>query len=160
MSLNIKEDQKLIKTYKDVPKQLAQAIEGLSDSDLDKTRVNGKWSIRETIHHIIDCDMNYFQINRYALADTETKFMFNEFDGNVWSRNLNYNNRPVDLEIKLFGLMREYIAYLCSSIPNSLDRVLVHEQGTARVRDALEHDNQHAFHHIEQIHETRRIHNL
>jgi hypothetical protein len=140
VSINVKEDHELIETYKHFPNKLVQAIEGLSDSDLDKTREIGKWTIREIIHHIIDCDMNYFQIDRFALADTGAKFMFNEFDGNVWVKAINYNNRPVELELKLFGLMREYIAYLCSSLPNSLDRVLVHEHGRAKVRDAIEHD--------------------
>jgi hypothetical protein len=150
----------LIDTYKRAPHELTQAIAGLSDFDLDKTRAIDKWSIREIIHHIIDCDMNYFQINRYALADTGAKFLFNDFDSHVWNQTMNYNNRPVSLEVQLFGIMREYIAYLCSSLPNSLDRVLVHEHGKATVRDAIKHDIQHAAHHIEQILETRRVHNM
>ena len=160
MRLNATEDQKLIDTYKDAPNELARAIAGLSDSDLDKTRASGKWSIRETIHHLIDCDMNYFQINRYALAGTGAKFMFNDFDGDIWGKTMNYNNRPVEAEMKLFGMMREYIAYLCISLPDSLDRELVHEHGKASVRDALKHDIQHASHHIEQIVETRKLHNI
>ena len=153
-------DLELIDTYKRAPLELSQAIAGLSDFELDKTRAKGKWSIREIVHHIIDCDMNYFQINRYALADSGSKFLFNEFDSHVWNQKMNYNNRPVSLEVKLFSTMREYIAYLCNSLPNSMDRVLVHELGKATVRDAIKHDIQHAAHHIEQILETRRIHNI
>ena len=64
------------------------------------------------------------------------------------------------MEIKLFTILREYISYLCISLPNSLDRVLVHEQGKATVRDALKHDIQHVLHHIEQILETRRLNKI
>ncbi|WP_227793476.1 DinB family protein [Paenibacillus guangzhouensis] len=154
------EDLELIDTYKRAPLELSQAIAGLCDVELDLTRANGKWSIREIIHHIIDCDMNYFQINRYALADSGAKFLFNAFDSHVWNQTMNYKNRSVSLELKLFGMMREYIAYLCNFLPNSMDRVLVHEFGTATVRDAIKHDIQHAANHIEQILETRRIHNI
>lgn len=155
-----REDRELIETYKRAPIKLTQAITGLSDFDMDKTRAQGKWSIREIVHHIIDCDMNYFQINRYALADTGANYLFNEFDGDVWNSKMNYINRPIELEVKLFTMMREYIAYLCTYLPNSLERVLVHEHGKATVRDALKHDIQHAAHHIEQILETRRLHNI
>lgn len=154
------EDYELIDKYKRAASELCQAVKGLSDLDFDKTREPGKWSIREIVHHIVDCDMNYFQINRYALADTGAKYLFNEFDSHVWSKTMNYNKRPVELEVKLFGIMREYIAYLCNSLPNSLDRVLLHEHGKATVRDAIKHDIQHATHHIGQIFETRIVHNI
>jgi len=160
MSLRSADDQELIETYKRVPNVLNQAIIGLSDSDMDKTRAPGKWSIREVVHHIVDCDMNYFQINRFALADTGETYLFNQFDGDVWNFKMNYKDRPIELEMKLFTMLREYIAYLCASLPNSLDRVLMHEHGKATVRDALNHDIQHASHHIAQILETRKLHNL
>lgn len=154
------DDQDLIAAYTKAPNELKQAIADLSDSDMDQTRSPGKWSIREIVHHVIDCDLNYFQINRYALADTGATFMFNEFDGNVWSTKMDYHNRSVEFEMKVFAMMREYIAYLCTTLPNSLDRVLVHEHGKATVRDALKHDIQHTSHHIKQIIETRKVHNI
>jgi len=154
------EDLELIDAYKRAPLELTQAIAGLSNLELNKARAAGKWSIRELVHHIIDCDMNYFQINRFALADTGAKFLFNAFEPPVWNETMNHKIRPVELEVKLFGMMREYIAYLCVTLPNSFDRVLVHEYGKATVRDAINHDIQHAAHHIEQILETRRIHNM
>ncbi|MEH7383725.1 DinB family protein [Bacillus sp. JJ1533] len=160
MYLRTIDDQELIESYKRAPIELMQAITGLSDSGMDKTRAPGKWSIREIVHHIIDCDMNYFQINRYALADTGATYLFNEFDGDFWSFKMNYKNRSIELEMKLFTMMREYIAYLCTFFPNSLDRVLVREQGKATVRDALIHDIQHVVHHIEQILETRRLNKI
>ncbi|WP_233713504.1 DinB family protein [Lederbergia citri] len=154
------QDTDLINQYNEAPKKLADALSGLSDNELDKKRAEGKWSIREIAHHIIECDLNYFQINRYALADTGAKFIFNEFDPNTWNQNMEHSKRSIQLELQLFTIMREYIAYLCSSLPNGFDRVLIHQDGKATVRDALQHDIQHANHHIEQILETKKIHNL
>jgi len=160
MCVKTADDQELIESYKKAPSELMHAITGLSDSEMDKTRAPGKWSIREIVHHIIDCDMNYFQINRYALADTGATYLFNPFDGDFWSSKMNYNNRSIELEMKLFSMMREYIAYMCILFQDSLDRVLVHEHGKITVREALRHDNQHVLHHIEQILETRRLNNI
>jgi uncharacterized damage-inducible protein DinB len=153
-------DAEIIYRYNLAPKKLEEALLNLSEIDLDKKRAENKWSIREITHHIIECDLNYFQINRYALADTGVKYIFNDFDSHVWNKNLDHVSRPVQLEIQLFKLIREYITYLSQSFPNALDRILIHQNGKVTVRDALNHDIQHAYHHIDQIIETRRIHNI
>ncbi|AFH63969.1 DinB family protein [Paenibacillus caseinilyticus] len=159
MQLN-EDDRELIGIYQRAGGELAQAIEGLSGRELDRTREPGKWSIREIVHHIVDCDMNYFQINRYALADTGETYFFPVFDAGVWNRTMQHAMRSVEREVKLFGAMRDYIAYLCTVLPGAMDRTLVHEHGRAQVRDAIRHDIAHAAHHIRQIRETRSVHRL
>ncbi|GAB6926318.1 hypothetical protein JCM10914A_03010 [Paenibacillus sp. JCM 10914] len=154
------EDLKVVQTYKDAPKVLHEVLDSLSEKDLDLSRGEGKWTIREIVHHIVECDLNYFQINRYALANTGEKYIFNEFDAQVWNQTMNHYQRNVRIELQLFSTIREYISYLCEVIPNSLDRILVHQNGKATVRDALNHDINHSYHHIEQIKETKRIHNI
>lgn len=154
------EDLKIIKLYNDAPKVLMGVIDGLSDKELDLSRGVGKWNIREIVHHIVECDLNYFQINRYALANTGEKYFFNEFDTHVWNRNMNHGKRAIKIEVQLLCTVREYISYLCETIPDSLNRILVHQNGEATVREALNHDINHSYHHIEQIKETRRIHNI
>jgi len=155
-----KEDLKVLQRYKDAPKVLMGVLDSLSDEELDLTRGDGKWSIREIVHHIVECDLNYFQINRYALANTGKKYFFNEFDSHVWNYNMDHRKRPINLEVQLFCTVREYISYLCETIPNALDRSLIHQNGEATVRDALNHDITHAYHHIDQINETKRIHKI
>lgn len=133
---------------------------GLSDLDLDKCREEGKWSIRQLVHHIVDCDLNYLQLNRYALAQTGEIFTSGEFNPDVWAKMMDYNSRPIHMELKMFAFIREYITYLCSSLFNSLDREIRLEHGQFNVRDALIHDTRHAQHHIDQITETRQFHGI
>ena len=154
------EDFKIIQKYKVAPKILMEVLNGLSEKELDLSREDGKWTIREIVHHIVECDLNYFQINRYALANTGEKFIFNEFDARVWNQSMHHNHRNIRIELQLFSTIREYISYLCEIIPDSLDRILVHQNGNATVRDALNHDINHSYHHIEQINETKRLHNI
>ncbi|WP_258171167.1 DinB family protein [Paenibacillus sp. R14(2021)] len=154
------EDHELIKRYKIAPMKLEEALSNLSDLELNQKRAEGKWSIREITHHIIECDLNYFHINRFALAGSEQTYIFNDFDPHIWNKNLEHLQRPVQLEIQLFKLIREYISYLCMILPNALDRELVHQDGRATIRDAINHDNLHAYHHIDQIYEIRKIHDI
>lgn len=154
------EDLKIIQLYHNAPRALSEALSGLSEKELDLSRVEGKWTIREIVHHIVECDLNYFQINRYALANTGEKYFFNEFDAHVWNKTMNHSQRNINTELQLLSTIRGYISYLCEITPDSLDRVLVHENGRATVRDALNHDNHHAYHHINQILETRIVHNV
>lgn len=154
------EDFGIVNRYKKASEALQEAVKNLSEESMDLARDHGKWTIREIVHHIVECDLNYFQINRYALANTGAKYLFNEFDAHLWKENMEHSNRSVHIEVKLFEMMRNYIAYLCETLPNALDRILIHQNGQATVRDALKHDIEHSYHHIEQILETRRVHKV
>jgi uncharacterized damage-inducible protein DinB len=153
-------DLELVNNYSSTSDLLIKALSGLSESELDLCRAPGKWSIRQIVHHIVDCEMNYFQYDRYALSNTDRKFHFPDFNADTWAINLEYSSRPIQLELRFFTLIREYITYLCSTLPNSLDRTLKHEEGEFTVRQALEHDIAHAQHHINQIIETRKVHKV
>lgn len=85
------EDFKVIQTYREAARILMEVLDGLDDRELDLSRGEGKWTIREIVHHIVECDLNYFRINRYALANTGEKYFFNEFDAHVWNQSMNHN---------------------------------------------------------------------
>lgn len=154
------QDLELLHQYSALPNLLVETVSGLSGDDLDRCRAPGKWSIRQIVHHIVDCEMNYFQYDRYALANTEAKFHFPDFNADTWADHMEYGSRPIELELRFFALIREYIAYLCRTLPDALDRTLKHAEGAFTVRQALQHDNAHARHHIDQIVETKNVHRL
>jgi hypothetical protein len=156
--INNASDRELVNRYSSIPNLLIEALTGLTENQLDLCRDSGKWSIRQIVHHIVDCEMNYFQYDRYALSNTDRKFIFPDFNADTWAVNMQYSNRPIQLELRFFSLIREYITYRCNSLPDSLVRTLKHEDGQFTVNQALEHDNAHALHHINQINETRKTH--
>ena len=47
----------LIARYKDGYREVAAALEGASDKDLDSRPAPGKWSAREIVHHLADSEM-------------------------------------------------------------------------------------------------------
>ena len=153
-------DLEILTNYNSAPNLLIEVLSGLSESELDLCRAPGKWSIRQIVHHIVDCEMNYFQYDRYALSNTDRIFQFPDFNPDTWAKNMDYSSRPIHLELRFFALIREYITYLCRTLPNSLDRTLKHEGGEFTVRQALLHDIAHAKHHMNQIMETKKVHQL
>jgi uncharacterized damage-inducible protein DinB len=55
--MNAPESQtSVVARYAEGPAQLEQAIAGLQDADLDASPVQGGWTIRQIVHHIVDGD--------------------------------------------------------------------------------------------------------
>ncbi|WP_409343356.1 DinB family protein [Paenibacillus sp. MBLB4367] len=154
-------DRALLNQYSEQSKQLVNAVSGLSAEQLDFCRSPGKWSIRQLVHHIVDCELNYFQTHRIALSNTGHRFIFDGgFDPDIWADSMKYSQRSIELELRLFELIREYIVYLYQTLSAPLDRVVSMENGSVVVRDEMNWDVSHADHHINQILETRRVHNI
>ena len=47
----------LIARYKDGYREVAAALEGASDRELDSKPAPGKWSARDIVHHLADSEM-------------------------------------------------------------------------------------------------------
>jgi hypothetical protein len=50
------------------PDDLTHALAGLSEPDLDLARGPGKWTIRQTVHHVVDGDSMWGMCARVAMA--------------------------------------------------------------------------------------------
>ncbi|QHW33689.1 DinB family protein [Paenibacillus rhizovicinus] len=154
-------DRVLLNQYRNQPKHLLDAITGLTSEQLDLCRAPGKWTIRQLLHHIVDCELNYFQKHRVAFSNTGHKFIFDDgFDPDIWADSMKYSERPIYVELKLFELVREYIVYLYETLSVPLDRVVTIGNEQVIIRDEVIWDLSHANHHIDQILETRSVHSL
>jgi hypothetical protein len=47
----------LIEKYKDGYRAVAEAVQGVSEKELDAQPAPGKWSPREIVHHLADSEM-------------------------------------------------------------------------------------------------------
>src|SRR5689334_8381247 len=61
--------QAFIQTVKDLPSNIASAVKGLSDQQLDTPYRDGGWTLRQTVHHVADSHIN--SLCRFKLALTE-----------------------------------------------------------------------------------------
>ena len=58
-----------IDTLAALPQQLAAALDGLTDSQIDTPYRPGGWTIRQLIHHIADSDLTAYSWMRLALTE-------------------------------------------------------------------------------------------
>ena len=64
-------NQDLIDRLRILPDQVAKAVDGLNDEQLDTPYGEGKWTIRQVVHHLADSHANANA--RFKLTMTEEK---------------------------------------------------------------------------------------
>lgn len=58
-----------IEDYLAGPEQLRQAIEGMTDAELDAAPIPGKWSTRQVVCHIADFEPVYADRMKWVLVE-------------------------------------------------------------------------------------------
>src|SRR6266850_5645454 len=95
----------LIKRYKDGYKQVADALQGISDAEWDFKREPGKWSAREIVHHLADSESNSAIRLRKLLAEAYP--VMQAYDQELYAVLLRYNTRDPAPALELFRTVRE-----------------------------------------------------
>ncbi len=72
-----------LKSLRQTPLKLRQAVAGLSAEQLDTPYRDGGWTIRQLVHHIADSHMNSYIRFRWTL--TEDKPTIKAYDQNLWA---------------------------------------------------------------------------
>jgi catechol 2,3-dioxygenase-like lactoylglutathione lyase family enzyme len=151
-------DEVILRAYAEGPEQLEAALEGLSGSDLDLTRAPGKWSIRQTVLHMVDSDLGFLHRIKYALAEPGRTYVTNPYSQDTWAEATAYAERPIETEVRLFRLQREHVLGLCRHLPDAMSRTVIVGGRAVAVRDMLRMLAWHVEGHLQQIRETRRVH--
>jgi catechol 2,3-dioxygenase-like lactoylglutathione lyase family enzyme len=151
--------EEIISYYESAPVRLKEALKGLKDHDLDLTRAQGKWSIRQIVLHLVDSDATSLAMTKFALAEPGREFNSNSYNPDVWAEGLDYSNRSIEIEVELFTAIRKHIVGLLQHLPNALERyVQISDGPIVTIKDRIRPLMSHALGHIEQINETRKIH--
>lgn len=82
-----------------------EMIDGLSETDLDFAYGDGKWTIKEVIGHIIDCELVF--LYRALTVSRQDKTSLPGFEQNDWLAASNYNRMSKSQLINLFKSTRE-----------------------------------------------------
>jgi catechol 2,3-dioxygenase-like lactoylglutathione lyase family enzyme len=154
-------DEQIISGYQRGPILLQEALTGLEERQFDLRRAPGKWSIRETVLHLVDSDVTTAITMKFALAEPGRIFTRSPYNPDQWAVGAAYARRPIHVEVQLFSLIRQHILGICHVLPDALDRTVVRENGeVVSVRFLMKLLAGHAMGHINQVWETRRVHNL
>ncbi len=147
---------------------LKNSIEGLRDSELDFSRDQDDWTIREIIHHMADGDHIWKTCIQRALGTGEYPFHLKwywESDQVQWSRLWKYSSRDIETSIALLEANRNHTVEILRKIPGSLSKTINIEwssgdQQEVNIAWVLEMQTSHIEGHTEEIRTLREACNF
>jgi hypothetical protein len=144
----------LIARYKDGYREVAAALEGASESDLDARPAPGTWSAREVVHHLADSEMT--SAIRLRLLVAEENAAIRPYDEKVFATRLHYE-RPIAHSLLAFRAARLSTGELLDVMADAdFAKTGTHpEHGSYGVERWLEIYAEHAHKHADQIRKAR-----
>jgi hypothetical protein len=115
----------------------------------------GKWSARQIVCHLADCEIVFAFRLRQALA--QDHHVIQPFDQDQWAAN--YDAFDTHTALTVFAAVRDWNVRLISSMtPNDLGKKLTHpERGEMHVAVVVETMAGHDLNHIAQIEAIARV---
>src|ERR1017187_10489062 len=114
-------DGNLLQHLKDIQVETEELISGLSEEKLTYSYRTGKWSIKDIILHLADCErVIIYRAMRIGRGD---KTDLPGFDENLLVSNAHANNRKIDSILKELSTLRiATLAFIETLDEESLDR--------------------------------------
>jgi hypothetical protein len=109
----------------------------------------GKWSARDILAHLADCEIVFAFRLRQALAEDDCRIQ--PFDQNLWARS--YTSAEPDAALATFSAVRAWNVALVEALPAvAFDRRLTHpERGTMTFQTVIETMGGHDLNHLRQL---------
>jgi len=145
---------RLIARYKDGYREVAAALEGASDKELDARPAPGKWTAREIVHHLADSEMT--SAVRLRLLVAEENAAIRAYDEKAFASKLHYD-RPIANSLLAFQAARLATGDLLDAMTEAeFAKTGTHpEHGPYGVDRWLEIYAEHAHKHADQIRRAR-----
>ncbi|NGZ75572.1 YfiT family bacillithiol transferase [Saccharibacillus alkalitolerans] len=135
-----------------LPDRLEEAIEGLSEEQLDTPYRPGGWTVRQVVHHLADSHMNAYI--RLKLALTEEGPTIKPYEEAVWAEQADSKGLAVGASLMLLRGLHMHWSFLLESLtPEQRARTFYHpESGNwTRLDTQTSHYAWHGRHHTAQI---------
>jgi len=123
----------------------------LNEDLLEKNYGEGKWTIRQILHHLTDAELIFHYRLKRIIA--ERKPMVWAYDQDRWSNAFSYSVKPLKIKKQLYASCRELNIELIKSFFDQFgDREFVHsETGLGVLKNEFQRISEHNFNHIQQI---------
>jgi DinB superfamily len=155
MTMDDGERDRLLTRYANGADAVDQALDGASDTELDRRPPSGAWTAREVVHHLADSEAMAFIRLRRLIAEDEPVIV--GYDEPEWARRLHYD-RPIDSSQAVLRAVRTGSLDLLRSLgPDEWKRAGTHsESGPYTVAGWLRIYASHGHDHADQIRRARR----
>ena len=140
----------------DTPRQLRDAVAGLSAEQLDTPYRDGGWTVRQVVHHVPDSHLNAF--TRFRLALTESEPTIKPYDQDAWAQLADSRQAPIEPSLALLeGLHARWVYLLESLADNDFSRRFFHpELGVVTLCEVFSMYAWHGRHHTTHITNLRK----
>src|SRR5277367_4763124 len=131
------------------PARLSELLASLGADGANKSPAPGKWSVREILCHLADCEIVFAFRLRQTLA--EPHHVIQPFDQDIWARNYAAYDAPAALAV--FTAVRDFNTKLIASLPPEAFATPVShpERGTMTFQTIVETMGGHDLNHLGQI---------
>ena len=147
--------QQLVSAYKDGFRLVAEALEGITEAELDFVPGPGKWSVRQIVHHLADSEMTSAIRLRLLVASPNPAIV--GYDQDAFAESLYYTERPIEASLDAFSAARRSTAEILDRMSDAewLREGTHNEHGRYTVLKWLEIYAAHAHGHAQQIRAAR-----
>jgi hypothetical protein len=145
----------LVERYKEGTRVFAEALEGITDGELDARPGPEEWTAREVVHHMADSEMTAaIRLRRLIAEDAPT---IQGYDQEDYAQRLFYAERPIDASVGAVAAARQTTAEILDRLDEQQwARGGTHtESGPYGVKAWLEIYAAHAHDHADQIRRAR-----
>ena len=139
-----------ITQIRNLPAQLEKLVARLQDNQLDQPYAEGKWTVRQVVHHLADAHMNGY--NRMRLVLTENKPILKPYDQDEYAK-MSDVRLPIAPSLAILnGLHNRWAAFLEAAPEDAWARVGIHlDNGKMSLDDLLGVYTRHGATHLDQI---------
>jgi uncharacterized damage-inducible protein DinB len=129
--------------------KLEAVVGNLSVEQVNREPAPGKWSVREILCHLADCEMVFAFRIRQTLA--EPNHVVQPFDQDIWAKS--YSAYTVPAALAAFTAARNWnLALIRSLSPEAFNTPVTHpERGTMTLWTIIETMGGHDINHLKQI---------
>ncbi|MBC7909010.1 MAG: putative metal-dependent hydrolase [Pyrinomonadaceae bacterium] len=150
-NLTDEQRQQFIQEIAETPARLREAVEGLSDEQLDTPYRPDGWTVRQVVHHVPDSHLNNYIRVKFALTEDEPTIK--PYDEAVWAEMADSVATPIEVSLTLLeSLHARWIVLLNSLSPEDFKRVFHHpERGAVSLNMNVALYAWHGRHHVAHI---------
>jgi len=159
------ENQKeILELFKQGPSILENALTGLSDIELDYIPMNGGWSIRQIVHHLVDGDDLWKIYIKIALGNEQAEFTLKWYQAlpqTEWATRWSYEKRSIDVSLALFKAIRDHILQLIEYAHDGWTKSAKFQDSNGEIEvvpvgAVIQMQADHVVHHVKRIAAIRK----
>lgn len=142
-----------------LPGKLQEAINHLTDSQLDTPYRDGGWTLRQVVHHIADSHTNAYVRVKWTL--TEDAPVIKAYDEKAWATTPETMGDPSLSLIFIKALHAKWVTLLRALDDETVKRSFVHPETrkSVRIEQLIALYAWHGEHHLAHIQELKRQQN-